>query len=116
MQYILIPFVCFKGKDVNRSTDDAVNCTVFRSSVAGGLVVIQIDHNHSDVVMEMASYSFLYSLHVTVTHLPLLRSLVKCSSNQSLSYSLCIRIKMKLRHGFCNTLDIEHTRVMHSMT
>lgn len=88
MQQILIPFMGFKREDVSRCVGGAVNSTVLRSSVSGALVVIQIDHDHSDVIMEMAPYSFFYSLNVLVTHLPLLCSLMKCSSHQSLSYSL----------------------------
>ena len=61
---------------------------LFKPVFWGAFMVIKKDNNDSNIIMEMTPYSSVNFLYVIISHLPLLSSLLKSSSHQSLCNSL----------------------------
>lgn len=74
-------------EDVNRCIG-AVNSTTLESSSRRTFDMINIDYDHSDVIVKMTPYTLLNFLHVLISHLPFFGCLLQSCSYQSLRYSL----------------------------
>lgn len=81
---ILLKFIRIGGEDIG----GGVGAIIMAAFEPGMTVLIEIDHYHSNVIVNVSPYSFFNFLDIAVSHLPLPRGLIQSGTNQSLRDAL----------------------------
>lgn len=96
-----ISFICIMWKNIDRHGCAVIVVSTHDSRIMKIMRVVEENHDHRYIVMEMPSYALLNFLYVIKSNLSFPRGLLKGSSHQSLGYPLQILFLMSHNKIIC---------------